>query len=162
MELCASVVNVERTTSCLHWHATVKTHTKVKTQGFSIGLNYYLGGGFALSGNKTRKFEYLVGDAIKNGYDTIIGIGANQSNFCRILSVVGAKFGLEVHLILSGKKPNKPTGNLLIGHMMNANIYHIDTTESKIRMEKAEEVRDKLIGQGKKVYFFNKGSTPHR
>lgn len=115
--------------------------------------------GFALSGNKTRKFDYLIADAINQGCDTIIGIGANQSNFCRILSVVGAKYDMSVHLILNGKKPEKPTGNLLIDHMLGANIYHIDTTDSKIRMQKALEVKESLEKKGHKVYFLPPGGS---
>ena len=130
-----------------------------------VGCNIYIKRddltGFAFSGNKTRKFDFLIANALSKGYDTIIGIGANQSNFCRILSGVGAKYGLSVHLILNGKKPDKLTGNLLIDHMLGANIHHIDTTDPDVRMEEAERIRDKLISEGKTVYFLPPGgSTP--
>ncbi len=117
--------------------------------------------GFALSGNKTRKFDFLVADALKQNCDTIIGIGANQSNFCRILSGVGAKYGLEVHLILNGKKPARPTGNLLIDHMLGAAIHHVDTEDADIRRQAAQKTAADLRVQGKKVYFLPPGgSTP--
>ncbi len=115
--------------------------------------------GFALSGNKTRKFDFLIADALLKGCDTIIGIGANQSNFCRILSGVGAKYGLSVHLILNGKKPDKPTGNLLLDHMLGATIHHIDTTDPDVRMKEAERVRDQLQSRGKNVYFLPPGGS---
>ena len=117
--------------------------------------------GFALSGNKTRKFDFLIADALQKNCDTIIGIGANQSNFCRILSGVGSKYGLDVHLVLSGKKPEKPTGNLLIDHMLGATIHHIDTKDSEERMEYALEINAKLKQDGRNVYFLPPGgSTP--
>jgi len=115
--------------------------------------------GFALSGNKTRKFDFLVADALKQKCDTVIGIGANQSNFCRILSGVGAKYGLEVHLVLNGKKPLRPTGNLLIDHMLDANIHHVETEDAAVRMAAAQEIAAQLRDQGKKVYFLPPGGS---
>ncbi len=114
--------------------------------------------GFGLSGNKTRKFDFLIADAMKQGCDTLIGIGANQSNFCRILSAVGTRFGLDVHLILSGEKPDKPTGNLLIDNLLEATIYHVPRTE---RDKKANMVYEELTSKGRRVYFMPPGgSTP--
>jgi len=117
--------------------------------------------GFALGGNKTRKFDFLVADALKQGCDTIIGIGANQSNFCRVLSGIGSKFGFEIHLILSGRKPQNPTGNLRIDHILGAHVHHIDTTDSEERMNYALKINQQLKEEGKKVYFLPPGgSTP--
>jgi len=115
--------------------------------------------GFAFGGNKTRKFDFLIADAIEKGCDTIIGIGANQSNFCRILSGVGAKYGLSVHLVLNGKEPKKPTGNLMLDHLFGATVHHIETTDSKERMEKAIEVRKNLEYNGNRVYFMPPGGS---
>jgi len=115
--------------------------------------------GFALSGNKTRKFDFLIADAINQGCDTLIGIGANQSNFCRIAAGVGAMYGLDAHLILSGKKPEIPTGNLRVDHLLDAKIHHIETTDSTERMNHAIFIRDQLLTEGKKVYFMPPGGS---
>jgi len=115
--------------------------------------------GFAFGGNKTRKFDFLIADAIEKGCDTLIGIGANQSNFCRILSGVGAKYGLSVHLILNGTEPKEPTGNLMLDHLFGATVHHIDTTDPEERMEKAIEVRKNLEYNGKRVYFMPPGGS---
>ncbi len=115
--------------------------------------------GFAFGGNKTRKFDFLIADAIEKGCDTIIGIGANQSNFCRILSGVGAKYGLSVHLVLNGTEPKELTGNLLLDHLFGATVHHIETTDSKERMEKAIDVRKNLEYAGKRVYFLPPGGS---
>ncbi len=117
--------------------------------------------GFALGGNKTRKFDFLVADALNQGCDTVIGIGANQSNFCRILSGIGTKYGFDVHLILSGKKPEIPTGNLRIDHMLGATVHHIDTSDSIRRMDYALQIEHELRKKGRNVYFLPPGgSTP--
>jgi D-cysteine desulfhydrase len=58
--------------------------------------------GLALGGNKTRKLEYILGDALAQGCDTIITAGAEQSNHCRQTAAAAAKLKLECHLILGG------------------------------------------------------------
>lgn len=118
--------------------------------------------GFAFGGNKTRKFDFLMADALEKGCDTIIGIGANQSNFCRILSGVGARYGLAVHLILNGTEPKIATGNLLLDHLFGATVHHIDTTDPEERLQKAVEVRKQLEYAGRRVYFLPPGGSTTR
>lgn len=114
--------------------------------------------GFGFGGNKTRKFDFLIADALQKGCDSLIGIGANQSNFCRILAAAGRRYGLDVFLILSGEKPEKPTGNLLLDHLLNATIYHVPRSQ---RETKAEAVYRELTARGRNVYFMPPGgSTP--
>ena len=115
--------------------------------------------GFVLGGNKTRKFDFLVPDARRQGCDTMIGIGANQSNFCRILAGIGTRYGFDIQLVLNGKKPEKPTGNLLVDHMLGATVHHVDTTDSAVRMAAAQSLRDQLTAQGRKVYFLPPGGS---
>ena len=70
--------------------------------------------GLAFGGNKTRKLEYILGDALAKGCDTIITAGAAQSNHCRQSAAAAAQLNLECHLILGGKQPEKAEGNLLL------------------------------------------------
>ncbi|MET1253947.1 D-cysteine desulfhydrase family protein [Aliikangiella maris] len=79
--------------------------------------------GLALGGNKTRKLEYILGDAIAIGCDTIITAGASQSNHCRQTAAAAASLGLECHLILGGEAPAQMNGNLLLDKLFNANIH---------------------------------------
>ena len=51
--------------------------------------------GLATGGNKTRMFEYVLGEAVRQGADTVIGGAAVQSNYCRQLAASGARLGLE-------------------------------------------------------------------
>ncbi len=62
--------------------------------------------GLALGGNKTRKLEFIVGDALQQGADTLVTLGAVQSNHCRQTAAAAAKAGLRCELILNGKKPD--------------------------------------------------------
>jgi len=108
--------------------------------------------GFAFGGNKTRKLDYLIANALNQNKDTLIGIGANQSNFCRIVTAAGIINGMDVHLVLAGEKPGQPTGNLLIDHLFGAKIHHIDTDDDNVIINEANLLERKLIEQGKKVY----------
>ena len=117
--------------------------------------------GLAYGGNKTRKLDFLIADAKQKNADAIIGIGANQSNFCRLATAAATVHGLETYLVLAGKKPDKPTGNLLVDHLLGANIEHVDTESDEILTEKSLILERKLISQGKKVYRMpSGGSTP--
>src|SRR3954468_14516574 len=73
--------------------------------------------GLALGGNKTRKLEFLLGQALAEGADTLITLGAAQSNHCRQTAAAAAKAGLGCELILNGKPPDVANGNLLLNRL---------------------------------------------
>ncbi len=79
--------------------------------------------GLASGGNKTRKLEYLIQEAIDNNCDTVITAGAQQSNHCRQTVAACAIAGLNCHLMLGGHEPEKYDGNLLLSHLLGANIH---------------------------------------
>ena len=79
--------------------------------------------GLAFGGNKTRKLEYILGDAMTQGCDSVITAGAAQSNHCRQTAAAAAKLGLECHLVLGGKEPDKPSGNLLLDNLFGCHIH---------------------------------------
>ena len=117
--------------------------------------------GFAFGGNKTRKLDYLVYDAIRQGADTLLAVGANQSNFCRITAGYGAANGLAVHLLLSGKASDKPTANLYLDKIFGAVVHHTDKHENAAVEAQSLELEEELKKQGKKVYRMPLGgSTP--
>lgn len=115
--------------------------------------------GFAFGGNKTRKLDYLIADALQKHCDSIIATGANQSNFCRMAAGAAVANGMEAHLILTGSKPVQPTGNLLIDHLLKANIHHIDSDKSEAIAQKATNLESELTKQGKKVYNMPLGGS---
>lgn len=84
--------------------------------------------GLAGGGNKTRKLEYLIGDALEKGADTVITAGALQSNHARQTAAAAAKTGMAAHLILfetvSYDDPAYNTsGNLLLDNILGAHIH---------------------------------------
>jgi len=117
--------------------------------------------GFVFGGNKTRKLDYLIPEALDQKADCIISVGANQSNFCRMATGAAVANGMEAFLILAGTKPEKLTGNLLVDHMYGANITHIDTEENEVMAAEAARLEKKLITEGRNVYNVPiGGSTP--
>jgi L-cysteate sulfo-lyase len=79
--------------------------------------------GLALGGNKTRKLEFLVADALARGADTLLTAGAAQSNHCRQTAAAAARAGLRCDLVLGGEAPAVPEGNLLLDTLLGARIH---------------------------------------
>lgn len=78
--------------------------------------------GLAFGGNKTRKLEFLTADALARDARMLITRGAAQSNHCRQTAAAARRCGLACTLVLSGAPPEHSNGNLLLDHLLNANI----------------------------------------
>ncbi len=115
--------------------------------------------GFAFGGNKIRKLDYLIPDAIKKGSDSIVTWGANQSNWCRMTSVAGSVNNLDVHLVLKGAEPDKPTANLLLDRLAGAYITHVDTEDDTEIEQACHDKCKELQGLGKNPYYISVGGS---
>jgi len=78
--------------------------------------------GLATGGNKTRKLEFLVADALERKADTLITAGAPQSNHARQTAAAAAKAGMKCALVLRGQPQSGRQGNLLLDEMLGAEI----------------------------------------
>ena len=76
-----------------------------------------------MGGNKTRKLEFLVGEALRQGKDTLVTAGGIQSNHCRLTAAAAARAGLDCHLVLNGQPPAQPSGNLLLDRIFGATVH---------------------------------------
>lgn len=112
--------------------------------------------GLAFGGNKTRKLEFLIGDALSKQCDTVITGGAEQSNHCRQTAAACALSGLECHLVLGGSEPDIPKGNLLLDKLFGAKI-HWDVECRK--GEKIPQISEELIRLGRKPYIIPYGGS---
>ena len=79
--------------------------------------------GLAFGGNKTRKLEFLVGEALERGCDTLVTGGSAQSNHCRQTAAAAAACGMECHLVLGGEPDGVPDGNLLLDTLLGATVH---------------------------------------
>jgi L-cysteate sulfo-lyase len=112
--------------------------------------------GLALGGNKTRKLEYLLGDALGKGSDTILTAGAAQSNHCRQTAAAAARLGLECHLLLGGEPPDSPGGNLLLDNLLGC---HIHWAGEHRKGEDLPELSRALQAAGKHPYIVPYGGS---
>ncbi len=78
--------------------------------------------GLATGGNKTRKLEFLLGEALAGRADVLVTGGAPQSNHARQTAAAAARFGLRSVLVLRGQEPPQRTGNLLLDDLLGAEI----------------------------------------
>lgn len=112
--------------------------------------------GLAGGGNKTRKLELLVADALAEGADTLITTGAVQSNHCRQTAAAAARAGLACHLVLGGQPPDAATGNLLLDHLLGAEL-HWTTREN--RLPRLGALADELRAAGHHPYLITYGGS---
>jgi D-cysteine desulfhydrase len=113
--------------------------------------------GLAFGGNKTRKLEFLLGEAKKQGAKMLISCGAIQSNHCRQTAAAAAKFGFECVLILTGEKPKKPSANFLLDQLFGAKI--ITVLDRKDRDSVLQKTFDEAKAQNKKPYLVPYGGS---
>src|SRR5512141_987649 len=78
--------------------------------------------GLAGGGNKTRKLEFSVGEALHQGADTLVTLGAVQSNHARQTAAAAARCGLHCVLVLGGDPPAAENGNLLLDRLLGAEV----------------------------------------
>lgn len=148
------------------FHApTPVVHLKRMTQKYGNGVDIYMKRddltGMELSGNKIRKLEFLLADAIKNNCTTVMTCGGIQSNHCRATAAACAKLGLKCILLLRTSTPKKPyDGNLLLDDLFGADIRFIPRDEYILNKESIfKEIAEEENAKGNKVYHFDTGGS---
>ena len=112
--------------------------------------------GLALGGNKTRKLEFILGEALAQGADCIITAGAAQSNHCRQTAAAAAQLGLECHLVLGGQQPAEAKGNLLLDELLGAQLHWAGEHR---KGEDINELAERLRAAGKKPFVVPYGGS---
>ncbi|MEE4264373.1 MAG: D-cysteine desulfhydrase family protein [Desulfobacteraceae bacterium] len=118
--------------------------------------------GIGLSGNKIRKLEFVLADALAQKADTVITCGGAQSNHCRATAIAAAMLGLNCRLILRTPDPANPPGpegNILLDRMAGAEIVWITPDEYKQRDEFMAREATLLQASGRKVYTIPEGAS---
>ena len=118
--------------------------------------------GLATGGNKTRKLEYSMGEALHQGADTIITVGAVQSNHVRQTAAAACKLGLKCEVMLEHRVQDASdtylnSGNVFLDRIFGANLreYPAGTDFEKTMEELASEIRD----QGGRPYWIPGGAS---
>lgn len=112
--------------------------------------------GLAFGGNKVRKLEYLLGQALDEGCDCVLTGGAAQSNHCRQTAAAAARSGLQCHLALGGEAPPTAGGNLLLDLLVGA---HPHWCGEHRKGEDLEDLADELRRKGRRPYVIPYGGS---
>ncbi len=110
--------------------------------------------GIAFGGNKERKTEFVMAEAIQKGADVIITTGDVQSNHARVTAAAAKKLGLKVVLVLRGKEPGEYDGNLLLDNLFGADIRF-----AQVGARAMEKVAEELKREGHKPYVVPGGAS---
>jgi len=123
--------------------------------------------GLGLGGNKLRKLEYTMADALAQGATCVITTGAVQSNHCRLVVAAANKLGLKAYLVLAGEEPDLATGNLFLDKILGAaGIYFVPKSNAYKKEEKGpveqkvKELEAELKARGEVPYYIPNGCKP--
>ncbi|KAK5082694.1 hypothetical protein LTR05_006574 [Lithohypha guttulata] len=127
--------------------------------------------GIAYGGNKTRKLEYLVPDALEQGCDTLISIGGYQSNHTRQVAGVAAACGLKCRLVQENWVPDhssvdeglyEKVGNIQLSRLMGADVrIDKDTTFGIGHKDTLARAQQEVTESGGKPYYIPAGASDH-
>lgn len=118
--------------------------------------------GLAGGGNKTRKLEFLVADAMAKGFDTLVTTGAIQSNHCRLTAAAAAKEGLKCRLVLeqrvAGSYDAKASGNNLLFDLLGVEVVQVVEADADLAAA-MQAIVDDLAKKGRKGYVIPGGGS---
>jgi 1-aminocyclopropane-1-carboxylate deaminase/D-cysteine desulfhydrase-like pyridoxal-dependent ACC family enzyme len=112
---------------------------------------------FACGGNKVRKLEMVLADAVAAGADTLVTLGGVQSNHARVTAAAAARLQMACVLVLSGEPSDPPTGNALLQRLYGATIEHVPTRAD--RVPAARSVIARLRRRGRRPYEIPLGAS---
>jgi D-cysteine desulfhydrase family pyridoxal phosphate-dependent enzyme len=120
-----------------------------------------LTGDLGVGGNKARKLEYLLGEAVAAGATHVLTTGGPQSNHARATAAAAARLGLQAVLLLAGRDPGTRGGNLLLDELYGAEIRFPGAITPADQQRSLEEAAAALSRQGYTPYIIPVGgSTP--
>src|SRR5689334_15041377 len=123
--------------------------------------------GLAFGGNKTRKLEYLVPDALAQGATHLVSIGGVQSNHTRQVAAVAAKLGLKARLVQESwvdwpDAVNDRVGNILLSRIMGADVELVEAEFGIGFKESWERALEQIRADGGVPYPIPAGASDHR
>ena len=123
--------------------------------------------GLAFGGNKLRKLEYIVPDAIASGADTLVSIGGVQSNHTRMVAAVAAKIGFKCRLVQESWVPHEDAvydrvGNIMLSRIMGADVQMVDEGFDIGIRRSWEEAIAEVEASGGKPYAIPAGASVHK
>jgi 1-aminocyclopropane-1-carboxylate deaminase len=123
--------------------------------------------GLAFGGNKLRKLEYIIPDAIASNADTLVSIGGVQSNHTRMVAAVAAKIGMKCRLVQESWVPHEDAvydrvGNILLSRVMGADVRLVDEGFDIGIRKSWEQAIEEVKAAGGKPYAIPAGASVHK
>jgi D-cysteine desulfhydrase family pyridoxal phosphate-dependent enzyme len=115
--------------------------------------------GVGLGGNKIRKLEFLATEAVRAGADTLVSVGAAQSNHARTVAAAAAMLGMQCELVLGGDPPTSLTGNLILDDLFGAKLTFAGTSDWTALNRAVDEVGEKARKAGKHPFVIPVGGS---
>lgn len=117
--------------------------------------------GIELTGNKSRKLEYVLADARARGFDSLLTWGGLQSNHCRATASLGAKVGMPTRIVIRGDiPPDGIEGNLFLDYLFGADVTHVETKDFVARKQYwLDRAMEEEKTKGRNPYFFPVGAS---
>ena len=115
--------------------------------------------GFGLGGNKVRSLEYLAADAMRVNSNILITGGSPGSNHVRTTMAVAAHLGLKGVAVLSGTRPSKANGNLLLNQLLDAKLVFTGNPDRSYIDNYIEDEAERLRGKGESPYMIRRGGV---
>ncbi len=114
---------------------------------------------FGFGGNKVRKLELVMAEALRRGATTVITCGGVQSNHCRATAAAAARLGLRCHVVLSGERPVSLSGNTRLDELFGATLHFVPGLLD--RQNRMSALAVELEAKGEKAFVIPLGaSTP--
>jgi D-cysteine desulfhydrase family pyridoxal phosphate-dependent enzyme len=117
--------------------------------------------GLALGGNKLRKLDFFMADALRQDTDCIVTMGPLQSNHVRLTAAASRACGLDCYAVLLGDRPPSAKGNFLLDQMLGLHCIHVSGSMDQVPFDcverKIQETITQLKKEGRKPYLVPTG-----
>jgi D-cysteine desulfhydrase family pyridoxal phosphate-dependent enzyme len=117
--------------------------------------------GVALGGNKLRKLDFFMADALRQDADCIVTMGPLQSNHVRLTAAASRACGLDCYSVLLGDQPQSAKGNFLLDQMLGLHCIHVSGSMNQVPFDfverKIQETISQLQNEGRKPYLVPTG-----
>lgn len=136
---------------------------KLENMSREFGKNIYMKRddmtGVALGGNKVRKLEFLLADALEKDVDTVITTGQAQSNHAMLTAACANKLGMKTILMLKKRGVTELKGNQILNQVLNADVEFYDTDSYADIYEEMARRKTQLAGEGHVAYEIPVGGS---
>ncbi|MEO7117403.1 MAG: pyridoxal-phosphate dependent enzyme [Candidatus Limnocylindrales bacterium] len=144
-------------------HQLPRFTAALKEQGAAPDLDVWIKRedllGLAFGGNKLRNLEYLVGEALAAGADTLVTAGRRWSNHCRLTAAAAVRANLACHIVLTGPPLPRPGPNHRLIELLGATVHVTATDERADRERTVDRLMTELRAQGRRPHAIGVGGS---